>query len=591
MSGDEEFKAKYLCVCVPCYNESLDDLMKTVKSLMENVDFLKHKTRFTDDEAGSILREEFEKLQIVIVPIFDGMGAMHPSIKEWLMTDMPGSLDDLLSGDSESNKVEVRVASAKWWYYCWDTLKREDSVDTDTSNQDNSTLETLDTLLIRNSFTQRSSINGKRRSRGNTADALDSMESQLKQRLVPNNSNSINVDTSNSKGSVGNNKWGSIAESPSYLHFQLIPIIKRKNHRKHNSHHWFFQGICVGLDASLVFLTDCGTSYDETCLARLTYSLRCKTDLIGVTARQRVEQPNHNFHCCELTKINCLKGKHEDVQSPACWKCWISYLLSPAPLQGFEFEATLIMNSALFNLVEAMPVLPGPCQLLDWKKMRSNRVVEEYFDLLFNEDVDDVTSVPLNGASRRALPKGHRDSGRIKTTITSASLLQTLNPASNENPPYSPSLPQQASSQFPRAVSHSTSDLESNSSMFPPSDTTVQTEYDEIRLACPTAATSTGIVAKEGATLSFVEFLRVNMRLAEDRVLSFVTVFSTGYGTKWIPGTVRTVCGIFVAQNMLYCALCIAYLSQPLRCCFIYFLKKIKCVCMHFYLYRSDILL
>ncbi len=34
----------------------------------------------------------------------------------------------------------------------------------------------------------------------------------------------------------------------------------------------------------------------------------------------------------------------------------------------------------------------------------------------------------------------------------------------------------------------------------------------------------------------FTEFLRVNMRLAEDRILSFVCVFSTGYGTKWIPG-------------------------------------------------------
>lgn len=36
--------------------------------------------------------------------------------------------------------------------------------------------------------------------------------------------------------------------------------------------------------------------------------------------------------------------------------------------------------------------------------------------------------------------------------------------------------------------------------------------------------------------ITFTEFLRVNMRLAEDRILSFVCVFSTGYGTKWIPG-------------------------------------------------------
>ena len=46
----------------------------------------------------------------------------------------------------------------------------------------------------------------------------------------------------------------------------------------------------------------------------------------------------------------------------------------------------------------------------------------------------------------------------------------------------------------------------------------------------------TAPVALEGPLMSFTEFLRVNMRLAEDRVLSFVTVFSTGFGTKWIPG-------------------------------------------------------
>lgn len=33
-----------------------------------------------------------------------------------------------------------------------------------------------------------------------------------------------------------------------------------------------------------------------------------------------------------------------------------SYSTLTAPLQGFEFEATLIMNSAMFNLVEALPV-------------------------------------------------------------------------------------------------------------------------------------------------------------------------------------------------------------------------------------------
>ena len=50
---------------------------------------------------------------------------------------------------------------------------------------------------------------------------------------------------------------------------------------------------------------------------------------------------------------------------------------------------------------------------------------------------------------------------------------------------------------------------------------------------------ATGHVSPRGSLhtkkdkLTYTEMMRVNMRLAEDRVLSFVSVFSTGYGTKW----------------------------------------------------------
>jgi hypothetical protein len=89
-------KRKFLCICVPCYNESTEDLMKTIASLMENIDFMKHKTRFNDDETGNALKEDFATLQPVIVPIFDGIKAMDPSVREWLGIDFPGSLDAMV---------------------------------------------------------------------------------------------------------------------------------------------------------------------------------------------------------------------------------------------------------------------------------------------------------------------------------------------------------------------------------------------------------------------------------------------------------------------------------------------------------------
>lgn len=455
---------------------------------------MKHKTRFNDDKTGEALQADFESLEIVIVPIFDGYRAMDATVKEWLNADFPGSLDGI-DTPSSPDSVHVRVCSSRWWYYCWDTLRKENDEHEDNGNQ------LMNTLL---------QAENKKESRQSNAD--------------------------------------------SYIHFQLVPIIKKTNHRKHNSHHWFFQGICVGLKASLVFLTDCGTTYHETCVARLVYALRTKRDLIGVTARQRVETPNPNFHPCEKTKISFLQGEHEGMGSHPCWKCHLAFYLSAAPLQGFEFEATLILNSALFNLVEAMPVLPGPCQLLDWTRMMKYRVVEEYFDLLFNEDTVVTGS---NDVRKRPLPKGYRKS-RSKLAISRDGSITSLSTADSKGAEDSiRNVINQNSiddrSKMDSIVNPILGPKRDGSKLSP--DEEDEEEIEELQLRSSVSAIppqpsqpSTDIESNHqnghghptpapGAPIiTFTEFLRVNMRLAEDRVLSFVTVFSTGFGTKWIPG-------------------------------------------------------
>ena len=96
----------------------------------------------------------------------------------------------------------------------------------------------------------------------------------------------------------------------------------------------------------------------------------------GATARQRVALPNDYFHPCEDSDISFLKGDHSVSGRKPCWRCYVCYFCSSAPLQGFEFEASLIVNSAIFNIVEVMPVMPGPCQLLNWKEMKRFKVGE-----------------------------------------------------------------------------------------------------------------------------------------------------------------------------------------------------------------------
>jgi hypothetical protein len=223
--------------------------MKTVLSIMENFDFMKHSTRFHDDKLGTQLKLDLASLEPVIVPIFDGMKDMHPSMREWLDGDMPGSLEGM-DGPSSSEKTEVRACMALWWYYTLDSRSKE-----------------------KNGWTESAE------SLGSGSDILNGGASEA-----------FNEGNRSFEGRHSSIEGREVV--PQHLLFHMVPILKRNNHRKHNSHHWFFQGVCAGLDTSLVFLTDCGTSFNETCLARMVYELHMRKDLIGVTARQRVELPN-----------------------------------------------------------------------------------------------------------------------------------------------------------------------------------------------------------------------------------------------------------------------------------------------------------
>ena len=195
--------------------------------------------------------------------------------------------------------------------------------------------------------------------------------------------------------------------------------------------------------------------------------------MIGVTARQRVELPRPGYYPCLDTANPYFKGTKEDhygLTSPPCWKCYAAYYLSPCPLQGFEFEGAVIISLAMFNLIEVLPVMPGPCQLFNWEKLKNNAVTSEYFKLLMHTEKTKRSSSPYIFNRRYQ---------KVKLPDKEISAL-----------------------------------------------TATQTAVSD-KTMTPTAAKK---------TITWTEFLYANMRLAEDRVLSFVSVFSTGYGTKWIPG-------------------------------------------------------
>lgn len=626
MKKSEAENIKYLCVCVPCYNEDLSELIKTFVSLLENFEFMERKARMHDDFAGKSLKNEFRRTRAVIVPIFDGVKPMSASMREWLTYNFPQSFDEM-EGSSGTGKVDVRIQCAKWWYYCDDNNAPAEVEEQDAG--DISRTHSPDDIII---------------------DRLANVH------------RTGNLDGSLRLSFGAQSGFTTISENfrpENLLFFHLVPIIKRMNHRKHNSHQWFFDSICQGLDraCSYAFLTDCGTTYTPTCLGRLYYELYLREDLIGVTARQRVEIPNIYYHPCEDSPFSFLRGSHQAPQQPAlsapspqpddsaaqaadpasqataparqsagrdslpsqkpCWKCWATYILSPAPLQGFEFEATLIMNSAMFNLIEALPVMPGPCQLLDWQKMKQFRVVQDYFHLLFQGEGQRkvprlprklksmsmrlsaqsgsgslcIPSPPMSPASptpeQRSTIRNHiaagansqSDSsggGSYSTHTTSSSSGSASFAVAGEGLTVETSAVLPLPTQGGASASASASDSSPQHARTPPppplssppnrSPHSSDPSNQAIRRSphSPTSPTaSKGFRSFEGGVrhsspsnvsatnpsihrppspppapekFTFAEFLRVNMRLAEDRILSFVSVFSTGYGTKWIPG-------------------------------------------------------
>lgn len=195
---------KFLCVCVPVYNESKDDLMKTIMSVMENIDFIKHKIRFNNDKQGNIYQEEFKALRPVIVPIFDGVDAMDASMSTWLNNDFPGLLEDM-DKPSCPKDIHVRAASLPWWYYC------------------------ADALVIDDSEAQISNVSSDGRPfsfRKGAAATSSDISLRPTSKRIP--FSSFAEEGTEEEEEVDNH----------YLKFQLIPIVKKTNHRKHNSHHW-----------------------------------------------------------------------------------------------------------------------------------------------------------------------------------------------------------------------------------------------------------------------------------------------------------------------------------------------------------------
>lgn len=260
-------------------------------------DFMKNYAKFKSGKDGQSLNSVIKKLHMVIVLIFDGVDAMDPMIRDWLEQEIPGSTcRNESSGRNHSSDSTIVMENQDF-----------DSHDVESNDEMQKEWQVIATMT----------------------------KWKYRSKAINN-------------------------EGKEFLDYSLITIVKRKNYRKHNSHHWFFAGICeqlsyesdegaasaasinpialtsafhnpqtTGLESSgyipngghdgdsvisrnivyndpLVFLTDCGTRFNTSCLCTLVIELLSRKDLVGVTGRQRVDEPNETFHACQENTYCCI---------------------------------------------------------------------------------------------------------------------------------------------------------------------------------------------------------------------------------------------------------------------------------------------
>lgn len=185
-------------------------------------------------------------------------------------------------------------------------------------------------------------------------------------------------------------------EKTSGVTFRPIFITKKKNFQKYNSHLLFFS-LCNLQNPDFVFLTDCGTVFNSDCIFQLSeYLYRKHSNVIGVTAKQSVMNESTR------QQIQQYPDWWKDKKRDSLFTRFIKYIywwFSPAPLQGFEFESSFLLHTSMFNIAGALPVLPGPCQMLWWDHLQKsnnglsdNGVLDIYFNHI-KDSVNDSTNI------------------------------------------------------------------------------------------------------------------------------------------------------------------------------------------------------
>ena len=175
---------------------------------------------------------------------------------------------------------------------------------------------------------------------------------------------------------VGSDRGGGSNAELNRAAMRLTLLIKRRNHRKHNSHEWFMKAFAKELNASYVFCTDCATTFHPAMLDKMVKNLDCNPKTAAVCGRQRVMPVEVQ------TRGQLQNGGSGDSVYESFWD---ELCRSPSEwflrcVQTYDFEADHPVSKAAWDWLGFLPVLPGPCGLYRYKELSER--CDKYFEIV-----------------------------------------------------------------------------------------------------------------------------------------------------------------------------------------------------------------
>ena len=161
--------------------------------------------------------------------------------------------------------------------------------------------------------------------------------------------------------------WGAadqtFVSNPTELYGGRVTLLlKRFNHKKINSHEWFFMAHLPNTGCRYALTTDTGAVFRADTVRKLVSHLHTNPSVAAVTGRQRVMSEANQRRLGRATP---------EYDSLGDWMM--------RSLQGFDFELDHVAGKAANCALHFVPCLHGPCACFRYSAVRG-RVLAEYFD-------------------------------------------------------------------------------------------------------------------------------------------------------------------------------------------------------------------